>query len=70
MSDTNHIHRPLASIILIGPCEEGSMDSGFEFQTDCGFEIQISKWQDSGFKESNHFSEIHFSNMQGFWIQI
>ena len=35
---------------LLGPCKGGSGDSGFKFQTDCGFEIQISKWQDSGFK--------------------
>ncbi len=53
---------PIPSYHSEGPVR-GSRDSGFKFQTDRRFKIQISKRQDSGFK-------IHFSNMQGFRIQI
>ncbi len=43
-------------------------DSGFKFQIgqDSGFKICYA----SGIQMSNHFSEIHFSKWQGFWMQI
>ncbi len=46
---------------LEGPCKGGSMDSGFKFQTEQGFWIQISNR--AGFW-------IQISNRVGFWIQI
>ncbi len=64
----------------LGPCKGGSRDSGFKFQTDQGFWIQISNragfWiqisNRAGFwiQISKQFSGIHFSNRLGFWIQI
>ena len=45
----------------LGPCKGGSRDSGFKFQTDQGFWIQISNR--AGFW-------IQISNRLRFWIQI
>ena len=51
----------LAIAISIGLCKRGVWDSGFKFQTDQGFRIQISNR--AGFR-------IQISNRVGFRIQI
>ena len=52
----------------LGPCKEGSRDSGFKFQTDHGFWIQISNRQDSGLKfligQDSGFRIFYISGIQ------